>query len=107
MYGINVKIKSMNGKTAIKKLKAIPPALVVKAPFKIPMLYISTTSYKDIPFKPGILIFFPKDTKTFRIGTFPSLFSISLVINYSILILKSFNNPAIFSLQYFPPFSLL
>ena len=49
----------------------------------------------------NVLVSFGKKIKI------PGLNGMSLVINYSILILKSFNNPAIFSLQYFPPFSLL
>ena len=79
MYGIKVKINSIKGKIAIKKLNAIPPALVVKAPSIIPVMYISRTSYKDIPSKPGILIFFPNFTKIFTSGIFSSLSSISLL----------------------------
>ena len=69
-------------KTAIKKLKAIPPALVVKAPSTMPIIYISKTSYKDIPCKPGTFIFFPNNTKKFKTGIFSNLSSISLLITF-------------------------
>ena len=80
IYGINVKINNIKGKIAIKKLNAIPPARDVKAPLIIPIPYISRTSYKDIPCKPGIFICFPNFTNKFKIGTLDRFFSISFVI---------------------------
>ena len=50
--------KSAKGNKAIKKLKAILPALEVKAPFTIPDIYICRRSYRSIPSIPGILTFF-------------------------------------------------
>ena len=79
-------MNNKKGKTAIKKLNAIPPALVVKAPLTIPIMYISITSYKDIPSKPGILIFFPNITNRFTIGIFSNLSSISFVIFCSYIV---------------------
>jgi hypothetical protein len=49
-------MKIKKGKTAVKKEKAIPPALEVRAPLRIPMTYILNRSYKVNPDKPGILI---------------------------------------------------
>ena len=73
-------MNNRNGKIAIKKLKAIPPALVVNAPLTMPMMYISKTSYNDKPCNPGIFIFFPQATNRFSSGIFSKRFSISFDI---------------------------
>ena len=78
-------MNNINGKIAIKKLNAIPPARVVNAPFTIPIIYISITSYNDIPCKPGIFIFFPNFTKRLMTGIFSKLSSIDFVIYWYFL----------------------
>jgi hypothetical protein len=42
--GIRFSTKTKKGKSAIKKLNAMLPALVVRAPLKIPVIYISIKS---------------------------------------------------------------
>jgi hypothetical protein len=42
--GIRFSMNSKKGKSAIKKLKAILPALEVRAPLNMPMMYISKRS---------------------------------------------------------------
>jgi hypothetical protein len=42
--GIRLSTKTKKGKSAIKKLNAMLPALVVRAPLKIPVIYISIKS---------------------------------------------------------------
>ena len=54
--GIKFSTKSKNGKSAIKKLNDIEPALAVKAPRIIPTTYNSSKSYIEKPFKPGMRI---------------------------------------------------
>ena len=60
--GIKFNTKSKKGKSAIKKLKEIDPALAVKAPLIIPTTYISSKSYIEKPFSPGMRINRKKET---------------------------------------------
>jgi len=54
--GIRFKIKSKNGKRAIKKLNEILPARDVKVPRTTPITYISSKPYNEKPSKPGTAI---------------------------------------------------
>ena len=54
--GIKFNTKSKKGNRAIKKLNEIEPALAVSAPLIIPTTYISSKSYMEKPFNPGIRI---------------------------------------------------
>ena len=56
MKGIRFKTKRMNGKSAMKKLKEIDPALDVSVPLVKPRKYNSKRSKNENPFNPGIFI---------------------------------------------------
>jgi|TARA_B100000497_G_scaffold124692_1_gene159757 hypothetical protein len=68
IYGIKIIINNKNGNIAVKKLNAIALALVDRAPLKIPIIYISSKSYKESPSSPGSLIFFKNLAIQFTIG---------------------------------------
>tara|TARA_B100000212_G_scaffold179944_1_gene135424 strand:- start:400 stop:621 length:222 start_codon:yes stop_codon:yes gene_type:complete len=54
--GIKFNTNKMKGKSAMKKLKEIEPALDVNIPLVKPKKYNSIRSNRENPFKPGIFI---------------------------------------------------
>jgi len=63
-------MKIKKGKIAVKKANAIPPARAVRAPFRIPIKYISSISNKLKPDNPGMGIRLVILTNTLIIGIF-------------------------------------
>ena len=56
MKGIKFKTNKINGKSAMKKLNEIDPALDVNVPLVKPRKYNSRRSKKENPFNPGIFM---------------------------------------------------
>ena len=78
MNGIKFNTNKMKGKSAIKKLKEIDPALDVSIPLVKPRKYNSTRSNSENPFNPGIFIK-ERDFFIFSLSFFIINFSLKLV----------------------------